>query len=49
MAVAAFPLWIKDDGVQHPDARFTEGAEFTIAPRATWHPAATMSALLKFE
>ena len=42
-------LWIKDDGVQHPDARFTDGAKFTIAPWATWRPAAPMGALLKYE
>ena len=45
----SFSLWIKDDGVQHPDARFTDGAKFTIAPWATWRPAAPMGALLKYE
>ena len=43
-SLASISLWIKDNGVQHPDARF--GSPFEIAPGETWHPADPMGALL---
>ncbi len=46
-ALVSVSLWIKDGGVQHPDARF--GAPFEIAPGETWRPADPMGALLRCE
>ena len=48
-SVNSINLWIKEDGIQHPDARFADRGPFTIAPGATWTPSAPMGALLKCE
>ncbi|MBQ7667522.1 MAG: hypothetical protein IJS46_05965, partial [Kiritimatiellae bacterium] len=46
-ASCSFPFYISGDGVQHPDAPFTEDAPFEIAPGQTWTPSSPMGALLK--
>ena len=48
-ASCSFPFYTSGDGVQHPDAPFTEDGPFEIAPGATWTPSSPMGALLKVE
>ena len=46
-SLAACTFWIGDDGVQHPDARFSApGGPFAIAPGATWFPPVPMAGRL---
>jgi hypothetical protein len=40
-------LWIKEDGIQHPDVRFKDGPCFDIPPGGIWIPSVPMGALLK--
>ena len=43
----SFPFFVSGDGVQHPDAPFTEDRMFEIAPGATWRPSSPMGARLE--
>ena len=46
-SVNSISLWIKENGIQHPDARFSDPGLSLIAPGAVWTPSAPMGALLK--
>ena len=48
-SVNSISLWIKENGIQHPDVRFFDSRLSTIAPGAVWTPSAPMGALLKCE